>query len=110
MSQSESAASSSAPEPVVPAGGAPTAGTRFWQILLILLALETGLFLTAVPWSSVWDDNLLTSYFPVLRPLLRSDYLRGAVSGLGFANLWVGVVEAREWIRPASEREPASHS
>ena len=74
---------------------------RFWQIILILLALETGLFLTLMPWSSVWDDQLVSGYFSVFRPILGNHFLRGALSGLGLINLWVGIVEAMQWTRSA---------
>ena len=63
-------------------------------MLLILLALETGLFLILVPWSSVWDRNFLMGYLALLQPILRSHYVRGAVSALGLVNIWLGLAEA----------------
>jgi len=75
------------------------AGNRFWLVLLILLSLEIGVFLVAVPWSSIWDRNLVVGYSSLLRPVLLSYYARGAVSGLGIINLWVGVSLARDFWR-----------
>ncbi|MBI2819499.1 MAG: hypothetical protein HYX73_05930 [Acidobacteria bacterium] len=69
-------------------------GNRFWRVLLILLALETGFFLILVPWSSVWDRNFLLGYLASLQPILRSHYVRGAVSALGVVNIWLGLAEA----------------
>jgi hypothetical protein len=86
-------------------------GNRLWQILFVLMALETGFFLIIVPWSPAWDHNLVMTYFASLRPLLESDYARGAVSGLGLVNLWVGLAEATKLPRrggPAPERESAA--
>ena len=83
-------------------------GNRFWRVLLILLALETGLFLILVPWSPVWDENRLMSYFAALQPFLHSHYMRGAVTGLGLVNLWVGFAEAVTLSRRGS-RPPAAH-
>jgi hypothetical protein len=69
------------------------------QGLLILLFLEIGLFLVALPWSSAWDQNLVAGYFSWLRPVFLSYYLRGAVSGLGLINLWMGILQARQLAR-----------
>ena len=75
--------------------------SRFWQLVLILLALEIGLFLIFVPWSPAWDEFFLRGYLSPLRPILRSHYVRGALSGLGLINLWVGIDEALGWSRHA---------
>ena len=89
-------------------------GNRFWQILLILLALETGFFLVIVPWSPAWDNNLVTTYFDSLRHAFESDYTRGAVTGLGLVNLWVGLTEAVAFSRrgssTAAEESPQPNS
>ena len=72
------------------------------------MALETGFFLVIVPWSPAWDHNLVMTYFASLQHLLESDYARGAVTGLGLVNLWVGLVEATTLSRrggAASKRE-----
>ena len=97
MSPTESATSSRNPEPTLPADNGAANRSRFWQVILILLALETGLFLLFVPWSASWDDYFLPGYFSPLRPILGSHYVRGALSGLGLINLWVGLDEALGW-------------
>jgi len=78
----------------LPTAGGVASGNRFWQVLLILLALETGLFLILVPWSPVWDENFFINYFGSLHSVLHNHYVRGGVSGLGLVNLWVGFTEA----------------
>jgi hypothetical protein len=65
--------------------------------VLILLALETGLFLIFVPWSNTWSEFLLRGYFSPLRPILLNHYLRGALGGLGVIDLWVGISTAVNW-------------
>jgi len=80
-------------------------GTRFWQVVLVLLAIETGLFLIVIPWSSAWDENLVVNYYSAFRPVLRSHYVRGALSGLGLVNLWMGIAEVLEWF--GLHRRPA---
>lgn len=73
-------------------------------MLYILVCVEIGTFLLVLPWSPVWDRTLLLRYYPSLRPLYLSAYLRGAISGLGLVNLWLGVSQAWLFRRPASRR------
>ena len=80
----------------MPADQPRTSASRFWQVVVALLALETGVFLLIVPWSGLWEESLFMGFYSILRPLLRNHYLRGAVSGLGLATLWVGVSSALE--------------
>ena len=86
----------------MPTHGEVASGNRFWRVLLILLALETGFFLILVPWSSVWDRNFLMGYLAALQPILRSDYVRGAVSALGLVNIWLGLAEAWTLVKMGS--------
>ena len=81
----------------MPADKNSATGSRFWQVVLALLALETGLFLLIAPWSALWEENLFSGFFSALRPFFRNHYVRGAVSGLGLATLWVGVSGALGW-------------
>lgn len=73
-----------------------------------MLALEIGVFLIFVPWSSVWDQNLLLGHPSWLKSLLRSYYVRGAISALGVVNIGVGLAEALSLVKMASAAKPAS--
>ena len=64
---------------------------RLYLILLILFCLELGLFLVLLPWSMLWERNYFLFHYPVLAPWLLNHYVRGAVSGLGFADLFAGL-------------------
>ena len=77
---------------------------RLLAIAFIVFCFEVGLFLIVVPWSSLWENNLLLSYLPRLRPLLLSYFVRGAVSGLGLIDFWFGITEAFNFRR--SGRHP----
>lgn len=103
MSPTESANSSKNHDSVPNAAGRRTR-VRFAVVLFILLSMEIGVFLFVVPWSEIWDRNLLLGYYPSLRPIYLSHYLRGAVSGLGLMNLWLGISQA--W----NLRRPVAHS
>lgn len=80
---------------------------RQWFVLYVLICLEVGLFLMLVPWSTIWERNYFLEAYPELRPWLLSPAFRGAVCGLGLANLYLGVTEILNRFRSGSEaREP----
>jgi hypothetical protein len=62
----------------------------FRRLLFVAYFLEVGLLLVLVPWSAFWERNYFVEMFPSLLELLRNNYLRGGVSGLGVVNLLVG--------------------
>lgn len=64
---------------------------RFLYVVFILFCLEIGVFLVVLPWSDIWDRNGLLFLVPNLRAYLLSGYARGALSGLGVVNIWVGL-------------------
>jgi hypothetical protein len=66
---------------------------KFAAVLLIVLCLEIGLFLLAFPWTEYWQNNYLASLVPLWRRYWMNPYLRGGVSGLGVANLYVSLAE-----------------
>ena len=78
------------------------------RLLLVVFFLEIGLVLIVVPWSAFWDRNYFAQLAPLLGALITNNFVRGAVSGLGFINVSVGVAEivsivlARLADRPAS--------
>ena len=45
------------------------------------------------PWSALWDHNFLLSYSPNLRAFVLNNFVRGAVSGLGFVDCLLGLSE-----------------
>jgi hypothetical protein len=59
----------------------------------VALFLEVGLLLIVLPWSSFWERNYFVYVWPALRPALMNDFVRGAVTGLGFVNLFAGFAE-----------------
>ena len=71
-----------------------SARMRWALVLTILLCVEIGMFLLLVPWSPLWEINWLLEYYPALRPFYLNAYVRGAVSGLGLLNLWLGLWQA----------------
>ncbi len=68
-------------------------GDRQWFILYVVVCLEVGIFLTLVPWSAIWERNYFLEAYPTLRAFLLAPALRGAVAGLGLANIYMGLSE-----------------
>lgn len=71
---------------------------RLLAVAFILFCFEIGIFLLFVPWSGLWEHNLLLNWYFSLRGLLLNNFVRGAVSGLGIVDLLLGLNElARFW-------------
>ena len=68
-------------------------------VIYVLYCLEVGIFLLVYPWMRLWDQNFLLQYSVYLRVVLLNDFLRGAVSGLGIANLILGAWEVAHFQR-----------
>ena len=66
---------------------------KMWAFIFITFCLEIGLFLLIFPWTDYWGSNYFSSLFPQMETLWDNMYLRGAVSGLGAANLYISFVE-----------------
>ena len=92
----------SGPQSLRNTGVARRPGNRWRRALWIFVCLEVGIFLLVVPWSPLWTMNVWVGYYPVLRPYYMNLYARGAISGLGLLNLWLGFREVWEFrMRPA---------
>ena len=76
------------------------------RLLLTAFFFEAGLVLLIVPWSIYWERNYFVQFLPVLEPFLNSDYVRGAVSGLGLVNLLAGFVEIWSFLTTRHVSEP----
>ena len=51
------------------------------------------MILIVAPWSSFWDRNGIAWLIPTARAYLGNDFVRGAVSGVGFLTAGAGLVE-----------------
>jgi hypothetical protein len=63
------------------------------RIIFLAYFVEVGLLLLVVPWSPFWDRNYFVQLWPALEALVRSNLVRGAVSGLGLINLGAAITE-----------------
>jgi hypothetical protein len=62
-------------------------------VLLVAFCLGIGLFLLIFPWTPYWDTNYFGSLIPQWHAYWDNMYVRGAVSGLGFVNLYISILE-----------------
>ncbi len=46
-----------------------------------------------IPWSAFWERNYFVEWSAALKSLLTSNYMRGAISGLGLVNVWAALAE-----------------
>jgi len=80
---------------------------KVWAVVFIIFCLELGLFLVIYPWTDDWDHNLFATSPAIQLAQWNSwwhnPFFKGAISGLGFLDLWVSVAEMfrlRRFSRP----------
>jgi hypothetical protein len=105
----QSAPEQSAPLQNAPGGAASGVPVRqSWQgrllgISFAIFAFEIGLFLVIFPWmGDSWDLNYIQSLGPVLQNVWDEPYFRGAVSGLGFLNIYIAILQVARLFRRSS--------
>jgi hypothetical protein len=72
---------------------------RILGVFYILVALSTGLVLIVAPWQDQWSFNYLQELSPSIEALWHDPSFRGSISGLGFANLLIALVETVHLLR-----------
>lgn len=60
-----------------------------------------------IPWSTFWERNYFVEWSPALEVVLTSNYLRGAISGLGLVNIAVALVELGDSLASRASQPPA---
>lgn len=68
---------------------------RALRFTILLIWCAIGLALILLPWSDFWEINSFLYEFPALALFLKSPFLRGAVSGLGFMNVLLALESFR---------------
>jgi hypothetical protein len=82
------------PEPVeAPAERAVTWSHRLGTLLFVLFCFEIGFFLLVFPWLEPWQNNWMADLFPRMGGMWSSPFFRGALSGLGFVNIYIALLE-----------------
>lgn len=89
----------SVPEPeVVPRERPAARGGHLWArrlglLVFVLICLELGIALVVLPWTRIWTENNLLLSYPSMRMWAANTFVRGAFSGLGLIDIWLGIWE-----------------
>jgi len=67
---------------------------RILVSIYVLFCMTLGMALVTLPWLGNWFEDGLVARWPALQHLLQNGFVRGAISGLGFVDIWLGVMEA----------------
>lgn len=67
---------------------------RIFLVIFVIFCIELGMLLVVLPWLPVWTSNGLLARFPGLRELAAHNFVRGAMSGMGLLDIWIGIWEA----------------
>jgi hypothetical protein len=66
---------------------------RLLRLSLALFTLEVGVFLVLFPWWGSWDLNYFQTLTPWLQDLWEQPSFRGAITGLGFVNIYIACLQ-----------------
>jgi hypothetical protein len=89
------------PVPVSVSRRSPSAA-RLWLrrigvLLFVFLCATLGVMLMILPWRPEWSENPLLLPYPALHAVMASGFARGASTGLGLLNVWIGFWEAIQY-------------
>lgn len=67
---------------------------RVFMITYCLFCMVIGMALVTLPWAPNWFERGLVARWPALQAVLQSGFVKGAITGLGIIDIWIGVQEA----------------
>jgi hypothetical protein len=67
--------------------------SRLLIIAYIVFCFEIGVFLFVLPWVSLWGKNYFVEQYPLFASIVHNYFFRGAISGLGLADVWMAFYE-----------------
>lgn len=67
--------------------------SRLLTVIYILFCFEMGVLLVVLPWVSVWSKNFFVGEYPWVSVIAMNYFVRGAISGVGLADIWLAVYE-----------------
>lgn len=84
------------PEPPLIPSPSPKVGwqRRLLRISLALFTFEIGIFLILFPWTESWKVNWFQTLTPALQQLWQQPAFQGAITGLGFVNIYIACLQA----------------
>jgi len=64
------------------------------MLVFVVFCIWIGMLLAVLPWTDAWTQNNILMRHPSLRSFFAMYFVRGAASGLGLIDVWVGVWQA----------------
>ncbi len=64
---------------------------RLKLVIFVFFSVELGMALVVLPWTALWNQNNFLISHPDLRTIFQHSFARGAVSGLGLVDVWIGI-------------------
>jgi hypothetical protein len=71
---------------------------RIFLAVFVLVCALIGIMLVILPWTKYWTENTILLHNLSLRELAVNDFVRGAVSGLGLVDVWIGIQEGVSYL------------
>jgi hypothetical protein len=95
------------PESPVPADPVAPGAPKRWQgrlltICFAIFSFEVGLFLVIFPWQDSWTLNYFQGIHPALENLWDEPSFRGLLTGLGFVNIYIALLQVIRLLRRSS--------
>jgi hypothetical protein len=76
---------------------------RLLRVLIVLILLELGIGLIALPWLRYWEHNYFLDHYPDLIHILLHPAMRGAISGLGILDILVAISLLRQPVHQSGQ-------
>lgn len=76
-----------------PRGPKPAWQRRLLRLTLALFTFEIGIFLIVFPWTENWNSNYFQVFTPAIQELWQQPSFRGALTGLGFVNIYIAILQ-----------------
>lgn len=80
--------------------------SRTQTILYFLICLTMGIWLFVLPWTPVWGRNFFAQHHPLFAAMVNNYFVRGAVSGLGVADIILAFYDLWRPVGRASATSP----
>lgn len=77
---------------------APMAARALFPLLFVLYCVAAGTLLLMLPWSPVWERQIVAVPSAALQAAALGPWARGAVSGFGLLHLVIGAHDLDAWL------------